>query len=384
MSTNALPGGKNPWVHVECKTRALEHAGKTKGRRAKNRKRSRRSTPPQEPGPTKTDTDVATVKRDLRQFVTEYIDTEMSGVADTLKEQVKTSVMTRLAKKVLEDLDKRVPREVVITHVAAPPRKRRSKAKRILHAQYHRILKLAAARKSIFLPGPTGCGKSYVAEQVATELGLKYYDIACTEGMSEGQITGYLLPVSAGGRYSYVPVGFVQAYEKGGLFLFDEFDAADANTVLIINNAIANGTLSLPRRHTKPVAKKHKNFVLIAAANTWGTGADRRYVGRNQLDAATLDRFRIGITPMDYDRDVEKEIVQSILGRKQIGEELLNQCWQWRDNIRAARLEREVSTRFIKDSADMIALDDTMDDIERQCFEGWTPDEIRIAKGGAV
>ena len=49
-------------------------------------------------------------------------------------------------------------------------------------------------------------------------------------------------------------------------------------------------------------------FVLvnIAAANTFGRGADRQYVGRNQLDAASLDRFIV--VNMDYDNVLERAL----------------------------------------------------------------------------
>jgi hypothetical protein len=45
---------------------------------------------------------------------------------------------------------------------------------------------------------------------------------------------------------------------------------------------------------------------VCAAANTYGTGADALYVGRNQLDAATLDRFYV--VEMDYDRKLEAKL----------------------------------------------------------------------------
>jgi MoxR-like ATPase len=52
--------------------------------------------------------------------------------------------------------------------------------------------------------------------------------------------------------------------------------------------------------------KRHPDFICIAAGNTYGTGADRQYVGRNQLDGATLDRFVF--LDWDYDEDLELEI----------------------------------------------------------------------------
>ena len=41
----------------------------------------------------------------------------------------------------------------------------------------------------------------------------------------------------------------------------------------------------------------------MAAANTYGRGADRVYAGRNQLDGASLDRF-VSV-PVDYDTGLE-------------------------------------------------------------------------------
>jgi MoxR-like ATPase len=80
---------------------------------------------------------------------------------------------------------------------------------------------------------------------------------------------------------------FREAYENGGIFLLDEVDAGNANVLTLLNSALSNGYFSFP----DGVVKRHENFRCVAAANTFGNGADRQYVGRNQLDAATLDRF---------------------------------------------------------------------------------------------
>ncbi len=173
------------------------------------------------------------------------------------------------------------------------------------HAKFARALRLAAARRNILLVGPAGCGKTHLAAQVAEALGLPFASISCSAGMSEGQLLGRLVPTGEGGRFEYLRSDFVKCYEEGGVFLFDEIDAADSNTLLVINAALANGHMALPNRPEKPTAVKHPDFVCIAAANTFGTGADRQYVGRNQLDESTLDRFRIGQIELDYDFSIE-------------------------------------------------------------------------------
>jgi MoxR-like ATPase len=191
--------------------------------------------------------------------------------------------------------------------------------------------------------------------------------------MSEGQLTGRLLPVGDGGRFEYVRSEFVRCYEDGGVFLFDEIDAADSNTLLVLNSALANGQMALANRPENPVAKKHPDFVAVAAANTFGTGADRQYVGRNQLDESTLDRFRIGQVEMDYDAEVEKSLCPD--------DGLRMRLQGYRDAIRANRLRRVVSTRFLRDAFVMKQAGDTDADIDAALFAGWSADEVRKVKG---
>ena len=129
------------------------------------------------------------------------------------------------------------------------------------HAALPRCIRLAAARRNTLLVGPAGSGKTHLAAQVAEALGLAFAHISCSAGMSEGQLTGRLLPVGEGGRFEYVRSEFVRCYEDGGVFLFDEIDAADSNTLLVLNSALANGQMALANRPENPVAKKHPDFV---------------------------------------------------------------------------------------------------------------------------
>ena len=236
-----------------------------------------------------------------------------------------------------------------------------------VHEKFAEILDLAAQRMEILLVGPAGCGKSHLAEQIAKALGLRFGSISCSAGMSEGQITGRLIPTGDGGRFEYQRAQFVEFYEEGGVFLLDEIDAADANVLLVINQALANGHLPVPNRIGNPQAVRHPDFILIAAANTFGNGANRMYVGRNQLDESTLDRFRIGQVVMDYDRELEK----SILGDA----DLLEWLWNIRRKAAECQLRRVVSTRFIAKAATMRAAGWTAEKIIGQLVCGWAQDE---------
>lgn len=133
------------------------------------------------------------------------------------------------------------------------------------------------------LVGPAGSGKSTMAENIAAALGLTYGHLCFSAGVSEVWLFGRHTPEG------FKEADFSRMYREGGVFLADELDAADANVLLAINTALSSTTLYNPMNGQ--TYKKHDNFYFIGAANTYGKGATGSYVGRNRLDAATLDRF---------------------------------------------------------------------------------------------
>lgn len=234
--------------------------------------------------------------------------------------------------------------------------------------EFQRVLRDAAAGLNIMLVGAAGSGKTHFAHQIAEALGREFASISCTAGMSEADIKGWLLPTGEGGRFEYVESDFVRLYESGGVFLFDEIDAADSNTLLFINQALANGGFNLAMRRGANHVKRHPDFVCIAAANTYGTGANMTYAGRERLDESTLDRFRSAMYEIDYDATLESTAVEP---------NLLKWGLSVRQNIRAARLNRVMSTRFLLDSTKRIYAGATLDEVKASYFTGWRDDERR-------
>jgi MoxR-like ATPase len=131
-----------------------------------------------------------------------------------------------------------------------------------------------------FIFGEAGIGKTTLAELVADALGIPFHFTGAVQ--KPHQLTGY---TDASGRLVRTP--FREAFENGGLFLFDEVDASAPQALLTVNAALSNGWQDFPDGRIRA----HKDFRFIASANTNGTGASRTYSGRNQLDAASLDRF---------------------------------------------------------------------------------------------
>ena len=230
------------------------------------------------------------------------------------------------------------------------------------HRLTEKLLRTVAAGLSAFIVGPAGSGKTTAAEQVAAALDLPFYMQGAASGAHE-----YMGFVDARGEYNSTP--FRAAFETGGVFLADEIDGSDASALLALNAALANGICAFPGS-TTPV-KKNADFRFIAAANTFGNGANRQYVGRSQLDAATLDRFVFIDWP--YDTVLERQMSSND---------------QWLAFVQSARaavekinLRHVVSPRATLYGQALLAAGEPRDDVEAMTvWRGLSPADIARVK----
>jgi cobaltochelatase CobS len=230
------------------------------------------------------------------------------------------------------------------------------------HQVFEKCLFIVEHTRQLFISGPAGTGKTTLTKQIANAFGVSYGHISCSAGMSEGQLLGRMLFDG-----SYVESDFVRLYENGGLFLLDEIDAADSNTMLVLNSALANGYISVPNRKENPAAKRHKDFICVVAGNTWGNGSFE-YHGRNHLDAAFLDRFALGRVYVDYDTELEKEICRN-------APELAKKLWDIRQKVSDNRIKRVISTRAFVDGSKFYKAGLSIDEILEMLTLGWTKEE---------
>jgi MoxR-like ATPase len=149
----------------------------------------------------------------------------------------------------------------------------------------------------VMLIGPAGTGKNVICKQVAKVLNSDFYfSNAVTQ---EYKLTGF---IDANGIYQETE--FYKAFKNGGVFMLDEIDASIPEVLVILNAAIANRYFDFPNGKIEA----HENFRVVAAGNTYGTGASYQYVGRNQLDGASLDRF--AQVEINYSPRIEESLTQ--------------------------------------------------------------------------
>jgi hypothetical protein len=168
------------------------------------------------------------------------------------------------------------------------------------HRMLRKVWLLAAkARQNVMLVGPAGSGKTMIAQQLSQLLAVPFSSVSCTQGMSESQLSGWLLPIGKKGKFDYVPAPFVDCLQKPSVFLLDEADAGDSNTLMLLQSILANGFITIPHKLIDPVVIRHADSIIVAGVNTFGGEASEAYTARQPLDAATTDRFYPVI--IDYD-----------------------------------------------------------------------------------
>lgn len=228
----------------------------------------------------------------------------------------------------------------------------------IVHEKFDTVLNLVSADIPVFLTGPAGTGKNVICKQVADSLGLEFYfSNAVTQ---EYKITGF---IDANGHYHGTQ--FYEAFTKGGLFMLDEMDGSIPEVLIMLNAAIANRYFDFPTGRFEA----NENFRIIAAGNTFGTGADIEYTGRYQLDAASLDRF--ALVEVDYSKLIEDSIARG-------DDELTAYIRAFRAAASNAGIKHLATYRSIERIKKLDGIVDTGEALKAAFLKGLSKDDMKV------
>lgn len=286
----------------------------------------------------------------MADLLEQYIREQVKKIEDEVQEKIgsKLKEMDELLKSV--SAIKRIP----VIEIE------KTGKQELAHNALEKVIKIISgckrAKANILLVGGCGGGKSYLCKQVAGLMNIDFYCQGMSSQTTKSDLMGF---INANGGYVRTPLR--NAYENGGLICLDEIDAGNSNVLMLINNVISMDEIEFPDGKVK----KHNNFWIVCTANTYGRGATIEYVGRNRLDAATLDRFTV--VTMDYDLELEKTIVN---------------CDKWMSIIEKLRANAEkynlkviISPRASQIGADMYDAGISVNEIiEMQVLKGSSDD----------
>ena len=226
------------------------------------------------------------------------------------------------------------------------------------------VLAQAGLSLNFALTGPRGSGKTTLAQQIAEARKVPFHFISVQRSMSPAEFFGRWTPDV---KNPFISAPLWSSLDKPGVYLLDEFDRGDSNTMVAINALTANGIAVNP--YTGETKKRHKEFIVLAAMNTTGRGATAEYNSAERMDAATLDRFTL--MRVDYDRDLEAELCPF--------PELLAALHGARERLEQAKSKENIGTRLIQRAAAYHQAGYDMPKIAARLTEGWDENSRRLA-----
>jgi MoxR-like ATPase len=221
------------------------------------------------------------------------------------------------------------------------------------HKNEDEIVRRLKCLKKAFLVGPAGTGKSTLAMKACAEIfnieggvdGVvksdKFAQISFSPDTVSADMIGFQ---DVNGVFHETDI--IRVFRDGGLILFDEMDDADASLLVKLNTMIANGVIPTPNG----VVTQNENTYIVGTANTFGKGANAMYVGRNRLDAATLDRWKLATIFIDYDTDLEDGLIDMQVEDKTKVAEIKIARDTIRKIIENNKYKQICSTRFVIDA----------------------------------
>mgnify|MGYP005751255409 FL=1 len=139
--------------------------------------------------------------------------------------------------------------------------------------------------KNVLLKGPTGSGKTKLAETLSSIYHQPMHSINCSVDLDAESLLGYktIQHVDGKATIEFIPGPVIEAMKKGHLLYIDEINMAKPETLPILN-----GVLDYRKTITNPftgeVVKANEGFGVIAAIN-------EGYVGTVPLNEALKNRF---------------------------------------------------------------------------------------------
>jgi MoxR-like ATPase len=274
---------------------------------------------------------------------------DATAAANQAVEKARTEVVTLARDAAEKACAEFVPRPIEVTLPAGG----KITVKGHKHAVLPELLLALGARCHVLLVGPAGTGKSTLATQAAEALGFELQAISLGPTTPMSKVFGYF---DAHGNYHDTP--FRRAFEHGGVMLLDELDNGHPGLLAELNQALALGVCAF----ADGMVAAHPDFRLVATGNTYGTGGDRHYVGRQALDAATLDRFVTIDVPVD--EQLEERIAMALApSKKRLVRQLLTEVRRLRALAADKRLPVMFSPRISIDGARLLAAGATLDQV---------------------
>lgn len=150
---------------------------------------------------------------------------------------------------------------------------------------WNEILSAIVLRKPVLLKGPTGSGKTKLAESISAAYKQPMQSINCSVDLDAEALLGFKTLVQHEGesRIEFIEGPVVTAMKKGQFLYIDEINMAKPETLPILHSALDHRRM-MTNPFTGEVIEAHPDFGVIAAIN-------EGYIGTAPMNEALKNRF---------------------------------------------------------------------------------------------